>query len=163
MVRYIVGAILTLAILSPVVAQDPLPRSLVGFFAPGTQVGIIGSETGSFRVVIYSPSDFAIRADARNLSFDELAAKYESVAKARDDKLKQRADSGETGTPEFNVLLTNNELLCKIVHVGDDYLLVKMADHDQYRMVYPLGQLTSIHWAGPLPLRTTIRYSDGTK
>jgi hypothetical protein len=150
--------------LAPVFAQDAtLPKTLVGFFAPGMHIGITSSESGSFRVVIYSPTEFAIRTDARRLTFDELASKYESVALARDDQLKKLADSGETGTPNFSVIKPANERLCEIAYVGDDYLLVQVGGNDPYRMVYPLSKLGSIHWAGPVRLQANIRRPDSTK
>lgn len=156
----------------PCCGQDgDYPATISGFLKPGTFAGIRALDASSgITVTIYAEPDFEIALDARRLSLDELAAKYKSVADSRAKTLqeataswelrrKENASGRDSGTPQVSLFIDRREQLYRIVHVGNDYLLVSYEDNTNRQRAFATKYISSIRWHDELRFRTSIRRS----
>ena len=143
--------------------EQEAPKSLVGFFKPGMHIGVVSYHPDSDRISIeiYSEQDHAIAIDSRNLSLEELAAKYERVATELERTRKEVIASLQASAPkvqagkqygEPNISLSPHakETFYKIAAVGDDYILVTNAIIPSKRRVFATRYISAINWRDEL-------------
>ena len=174
-------AIFLISIVSvPCAAQDTtLPATLSGFLKPGSYIGIRGlRESGPISITVFSQDDFEIARDARRLSLDEFSAKYPSVREARDRRLAHAAAGRETtrdqlprdkefGELEIELYVDRSQALGKLLHVGDDYILVAYDGDPETRRIerryaYAIRSISQIGWnsADNYSFRVSAPYID---
>jgi hypothetical protein len=155
------------------VAQDEeAPKKLVGFLKPGTYIGISSyQDSDRITINIYTEQDHAIAIDARRLSLDELASKYERVATGLEQTRKDFLQSlpsrtedlppgKEFGEPKSRLNLNPRESFFKIVATGDDYILVSSPSAPTKRRVFATRFISSIGWREELEFSASVDYVD---
>jgi hypothetical protein len=173
--RIAIAIIVTCIFFVPCVAQEQeAPQSLVGFLKTGTHIGVVSyQDSDRIAINIYTEKDHAIAIDARNLSLDELASKYDTVAtrleQTRKDyitSLQSRAKDlppgKEFGEPKLGLQLNTMESFYKITATGDDYILVTNSVVPNKRRVFATRFISSINWRDALEFRVSVEYVDNS-
>lgn len=157
----------------PSIAQsNSHPAKLSGFLKPGMYLGVRAFEkSDGVRLTVYTEKDFQIAIDARTINLDELALKYPSVKSLRDKRLKEfvasldakrdnLAPNTKFGEPTIELVVDRSELLCKVEHVGDDYVLVRYGNEFASGRVLATGFISTINWHADdeLRLSTSVRH-----
>lgn len=132
-------------------AQTP-PESFLGFLKPGMHLRITHSSNSSAVTIdVYSDEEYAIVNDALTMNVNELAKKYPSVAKRRDDLLEKHIatlknesvpDLSSDLQEEFVVLHSQQRVtpplkFCEVQHIGNDYVLIQYAEGDRQLIAKP--------------------------
>ena len=159
--------LLVLMTFGSVLAQDSHPDTLSGFIKPNMHLGIrLTDASTEYSVVILTPEEYAIHVDSRELSIEELTAKYPDVAKRRDDAIAnaKKAIASQTvklrpgqgyGETKARADVDHRVLLCKVIHVGADYILIEYANSSARRRAFSTRYLTSIRWGDPVRISTS--------
>ncbi len=157
--------------------EQDAPKSLVGFLKPGMNIGVLSfAKFDAITIGIYTEEDFSIAIDARKLSSEDLASKYEKVASAFERTRKDLIATSQTskeklpvgkeyGEPRISISTNRSEFFYKVVSIGDDYILVTDAmnlksTNPKYRRVIATRYISSMHWHDELPLSISTPYVD---
>ncbi len=157
--RFMTTLLLVCLAAQPSVAQDNgHPAKLSGFLKSGMCLGVRSfDDTNGIKITVYSVKDFEIAVDARTLELDELADKYPSVKRLRDRRLDELVASLDAkrdelppntkfGEPKIGLTVDQRELLCKVEHVGDDYILVRFGTGLKSGRVIATSFISTIRW-----------------
>lgn len=148
------------------------PAKLTGFLRPGMYLGVQTHEkSASIALTVYTSEDFEIAVDSRIITLDELARKYPSVKRLRDQRLKEFEASLEAqrenlpanfefGEPKIELMTNRSEFLCKVEHIGDDYMLVKFGKDLSSSRVIATAFISTIDWHndGELNFSTSVQH-----
>ena len=143
--------------LSSVAQESERPTKLLGLLKPGMYLGVRAfDETDGVKLAVYSPEDFEIALDARTMGLDDLAQKYPNVKRLRDELPPNK----EFGEPRIGLSVDQRELLCKMEHVGGDYILVQYGDGFKTRRAFASSFISTIRWHDSDALRftTSVRH-----
>ena len=148
-------------------STEAFPRSLLGFLKPGMHVGVdytvnrSGDAEEHFSLKIFDDTGYRIAVDTRLLSLDELRRKYPVIEKHAEktlsnyqqqlpDRAKKLARGKRYAKPELSMSVSRRTLLCKVIHVGDDYVLVSYGEAEK-RRVLPKHMIKRVYWSEGLP------------
>lgn len=151
-----IAVLLVGLVLMPYAAQEPdAPKNLIGFLKPGMHVGIVPFENSDrIAIEVYSAEDQAILVDARDLSLEELASKYDRVAREMELARKEAVASLKStnyGEPKMSIVTNAREVFYRIAAVGEDYILVTYATNTKKRRAFAIRFVSSIQWRDELP------------
>jgi hypothetical protein len=144
-------------------AADPdFPNSLLGFIRPGMLIGIQASRDDSLvSIEIFDEEQFRFAKDARSMKLEELKEKYpkvsEEAAKALaafessiDAQLSndaRRTRLRSSVEPSVALDVDRATVLGTVLHVTDDYFLVRYGDDNPRKQVVAKQAVTRIRWA----------------
>ena len=135
------------------VAED-FPKNIVGFVRPNSHVGMNrDQQSGKYSLNILTDQQHVLLRDLRVLDVDAIKRKYSDVAaefasleaKRELERQAPRADGTRIGKTKVSVSSLAGTLY-KVIHVGEDYLLLETTDDAPSRLVVNAAAITSIVW-----------------
>ena len=149
-VSVVVFGLLQYAIAVP----DDFPKNMVGFVRPNSHVGMNrDQQSGKYSLTILTEPQHSLLRDLRVLDVDAIKLKYAEVAaefarmetKGELKRQTPRADGTRIGKTKVSVSSLAG-ILYKVIHVGEDYLLLEITDDSANRLVVNAAAITTIVW-----------------
>lgn len=137
-----------------VAAAEDFPKGLLGFIESNGYIGLTADKpTSSYSIQILTEQQYSVERDLPLLGQEELGRKYPSVgkeiasqlAKRELERQKPRLDGTELGPTKLSLVGSAGELY-RVVHVGDDYLLLQKDESKSSRFVLNAAAIASVRW-----------------
>ena len=135
-------------------AAEDFPKGLLGFIESNGYVGLTADKsTSGYSIQILTEEQYSVERDLPLLGQEELGRKYPIVAKEIASQLaerelerqKPRLDGTELGPTKLYVVGSAGELY-RVVHVGDNYLLLQKNESKSSRFVLNTAAIASVRW-----------------
>ncbi len=125
------------------------PPSMIGFLEPGTKVSVhMLSNTGDIMLRVFSPEQFQIALDAKELELDALVNKYpslqERIQEATDFVAKNHADA----KPKITLDKVKHSF-GTVQSTGSDYVVIEMESPSGRKRVFSRDAIKRIYLNEP--------------
>ena len=149
MARFLLTLSALLAATAANAQQEPPPENLLGFLKPGAKVSVhMLPGGGDVMLRVFSPESYNIAKDSQNLSIEQLAEKYRSLA--------NRIDQAKRYLDRIHGIANAHVNADKVQHnfgtlkaVGADYVLVEMEGIPDRRRVFSAGAIKRLYLDDP--------------
>jgi hypothetical protein len=148
---------LCVVVAAPLLAQERQPRRLLEYLKPGGHVALGPvMTTGNYIASILTPEQFAQLNDTRKLSFAQMLAKYPALQKDVDlqkveiakqmEELQRGRAVDENWDQHLEFEKGQYLSLCRILHVGEDYVLLEVDAKGPVKMAVAAATITRVTW-----------------